>query len=429
MKFCQYIKPISISLSPNTEKDDVLLALKLLFQPWKWKENIKSRNSSVKCLEKEFRNYFDAKYVFSYNSGRTALMAILSSLSLSNEDEVLLQAFTCNAAVNPIIWSNLKPVFVDCDEKNFNIDCEDLKRKITPKSRVVVVQHTFGLPLEMDKISEICRARDLILIEDCAHSLGAEYKQRKAGIFGKAAFFSFSRDKIISSVYGGMAITNDAKLAEKLLEFQEKISEPSCFWIGQQLLHPVFMNWLILPCYRFFGKYLLVLFQTLKILSKAIHKKEKQGEKPDYFPKKMPEALASLALNQFKKLERFNEHREKIAGFYFEKLRNSEFELPLKFENGKQAWLRFTIKHCQAHQIIKQARRKNLLIGDWYMGPIAPKDTNLEKMGYIFGKCPNAEKLAKITLNLPTHINIGLNDAQKIIDFLLEYKNIKNIKI
>jgi len=415
MKFCQGFKPISISLSPNTEKDDIDLALRLVSKPEEWKEGEK-----IKELEEEFKKYLGVKYAFSFNSGRSAFLAILNSLNLKGDNEILLQAFTCNAVPNPIIWSGLKPVYVDCDEKTFNIDIEDLKKKITKKSRVVVVQHTFGLPVDLDEILEICRKNNLILIEDCAHSLGAEYRGKKVGTFGKAAFFSFSRDKVISSVYGGMVVTNDDNLAQKIRKFQEKIDFPSNFWIFQQLLHPILMNYLILPTYSILGKYLLLSFQWLNILSKAVHWKEKRGRKPDYFPKRLPNALASLALSQFKRIDKFNEYRRGIAEFYYENLKNFRFKLPPKFNDRKQIFLRFTIKHPKARQIIKEAWRKNLLIGDWYDKVIAPHDTKLEKMKYQSGSCPKAEKLAQTTFNLPTHINISKEDTQKIVNFLKE---------
>lgn len=414
-------------MSPNTEKDDIQLAFKLLFQPWHWKkENLTNYPGGEKVkflsqLEEKFKKYLEVKYAISFNSGRSALMAILNSLGLEKGNEVLLQAFTCNAAVNPIIWSDLRPVFVDCDEKTFNIDLEDLERKITKNSKVLMVQHTFGLPADMDEILKICRKSNLILIEDCAHSLGAEYKGKKVGTFDKAAFFSFSRDKVISSVYGGMAVTNDDNLAKKLEEYQEKIGYPSYFWIKQQLLHPVLMNWLILPTYQPFGKHLLILFQWLQILSKAVHWKEKRGRKPGYFPKKLPNALAILALNQFKKLENFNKHRKEIADFYYNELKDSSFELPPDPEDRKQVFLRFTIKHSKAHEIIKRAWQKNLLIGDWYTTSIAPHDTKLEKIQYILDSCPKAERLSKETFNLPTHINISQKEAKKIIDFIKKY--------
>ena len=285
-----------------------------------------------------------------------------------------------------------------------------------------MVQHTFGQPSEMDEILEICRQHNLILIEDCAHSLGAEYKNRKVGTFGKAAFFSFSRDKVISSVYGGMAVTNDENLAKKIKDYQEKIGYPSNFWIFQQLLHPVLINLLILPTYRIFGKYLLILFQWLKILSKAVHWREKRGMKPAYFPKRLPNALAVLALNQFKKLEKFNNHRKEIAGFYAQELLNTKYQIQDTIYEKGNIFLRFPVRHEKAHKIIRQAWRKNLLIGDWYTSPIAPHDTKLNKMGYIFGSCLKAEKLAKETLNLPTHINISKEEAQKIVKFLKTWR-------
>lgn len=411
LNICQYFRPISISLSPNVEKDDVLLALKLIFKSWKWK-----RGDAIERLENQFKEYFGVKHAISFNSGRSSFLAILNSLGLEKGDEVLLQAFTCNAVSNPIIYNNLKPVYVDVDEKTFNIDIEDLKKKISPQSRVLMVQHTFGLPDKIDEILEICRENNLILIEDCAHSLGADYKNRKIGTFGRAAFFSFSRDKVISSVYGGMVTTNDEVLARKIKEFQEKINYPSYFWILQQLIHPILINYLILPFYRFFGKYLLVLLQELHILSKAVHSKEKRGMMPSYFPKRMSNSLAILALNQFRKLDKFNIHRKEIAEFYYQELKDTSFDLPIKYDG--QIFLRFTIKHSKAHQIIKQGRRKNILIGDWYDKVIAPYDTKLEKIGYTLGSSPKAEKLSKITLNLPTHINISKKEATKVVNFL-----------
>ena len=446
IKTCQVFKPISISLSPNIERDDIWLALKLIFKPWKWK-----KDRAIEELENQFKNYLGVKYAFSFNSGRSAFLAILKSLGLGSEKEVLLQAFTCNAAANPIIWAGLNPVYVDCDENDFNIDVEDLKRKITPKSKIVVVQHTFGLPANISEVLEICQQNNLILIEDCAHSLGAKYRGKKIGLsveasakvgtFGKAAFFSFSRDKVISSVYGGIAVTNDPSLAEKLQQTQDKFKHPSCCWVLQQLCHPPFMQFKVLPFYNFFkiGKIILILSQKLHILSKAVHWKEKRGKMPSYFSKKMPNALALLALNQFKKLDRFNEHRKEIAKFYFknlspynsesrfssgargsyfENLRGSDFELPQIPAGREHIFLRFTVKHPNAHQIIKMAWKKNLLIGDWYTSPVAPDDTKLDALKYKLGSCPKAEKLSKITLNLPTHINISKNKAQKIIDFL-----------
>ncbi|OGZ26838.1 MAG: hypothetical protein A2365_01415 [Candidatus Nealsonbacteria bacterium RIFOXYB1_FULL_40_15] len=410
-------RPISISLSPNVEKDDVKLALRTMLKPWIWKGG-----KDVLLLENRFREYLKAKHAISFNSGRSALMAILKNLGLREGDEILSQAFTCNASVNPVIWLKLKPVYVDCSD-DFNMDTEDLKRKITPKSKVLIIQHTFGNPAEMDELLEIAEANNLIIIEDCAHSLGSEYKGKKTGTFGKASFFSFSRDKVISSVYGGMAVTNDDNLAERIRK--ENVSFPGLGWIFQQLLHPVLLSYLILPVYNFvdLGKAFLVFSQALHILSKAVHWKEKRGERPSYFPKKLPNVLAKLALNQLEKLDKFNNHRKKIADYYEDFLKESSFVLPEISSSAKPVFLRYAVKHKKAHEIIYEAWNKhNILIGDWYTSPIAPEDTSLEKMQYVSGSCPNAERLSKITLNLPTHINIKEGELERISNFLNKYK-------
>jgi len=412
------IKPISISLSPNTEQDDIWLAFKLIFQPWRWK-----KGPELDQIEQEFEGYLGTKNAYAFNSGRSAFLAILHALELKEGDEILLQAFTCNAVPNPVMWSGLRPVYVDCNEDDYNIDTEDLERKITQKSKAVVVQHTFGLPAAMDKVVELCQRRNLILIEDCAHALGAEFQGQKVGTFGKVAFFSFSRDKVISCVYGGMVATDDDELAAKVREFQNKVGNPSFFWIWQQLLHPVGMNWGILPLYGIFGKYALVAAQQLHILSKAVHWKEKRGKQPGYFPKRLPNALAALALQQLKKVDRFNEYRRDVAGAYYESLKQSSFQLLPEFQERKNIFLRFPIKHLKAHKIIKKAWARNLLLGDWYTSPVAPDDTQLDKMEYKTGSCPTAEKLSRITLNLPTHINISKKNAETIIGFLNEYGN------
>jgi len=431
-------KPISISLSPNTEKDDIALAFKLLFQPWLWQKGMMEirsrgplpggrREGRSPSIEEEFKKYLGVKYAVSFNGGRAGLMAILEAIEIKPGDEVLLQSFTCNSAVNPILSRGAKPVFVDIDS-TLNLDPEDLKKKITSKSKAVMIQHTFGWPTQIEEISKIAKENNLYLIEDCAHSLGAKYKAKFCGTFGDAAFFSFGRDKIISSVFGGMAITNNQKIGEGIKEFRNKLDYPSNFWIFQQLLHPILINYLILPAYglnQYLGRVLLGFFHQLQILSKAVYKKEKKGEIPQCFPKCLPNALAILALNQFKKLERFNEHRREIAAFYQDALKNTNFVLPLAKEGGNRTptFMRYPIlTNLNTDKTLSQARKRKIYLDDgWRKSPIVPPDTEIKKMEYTFGSCPKAEKVANSIVNLPTHINISEKEAEIIINFLKKY--------
>lgn len=417
-------KPIFTSLAPNEERDDQKIVFKLFFSPDKWKEG-----KAIEKLEKRLKRYLGARYIIFFNSGRSAFLAILHSLGFKKGDEVLLQAFTCNAAVNPIFWSGLTPVFIDCD-KSFNLDPQDLERKVTPKSKAVVIQHTFGQPANIKEIKKIAKKNNLFLIEDCAHSLGAEYNGKRIGTFGDAAFFSFSRDKIISSVYGGVVATNNKEIFERIKKYHKKLKYPSYSWILQQLLYVILAPNIVIPSYRFpsLGKKILQFFHISRILSKAVQRKEKKGERPSYFPTRFPNALSILAINQLEKLEKFNKYRKKIAKIYLKELeKDKRIEFQLSFRESKRTYMRFPVlvpKDIDTDKILEKFRKERIFLDDgWRKSPIVPLDTDLTKMKYRIGSCPKCEEISQRIINLPTHINLSEEDAKRISKLL---KNILN---
>ena len=417
-RYCQG-KPISVSLSPNTQKDDVLLALNMIFKPNKWQEG-----TAIKELEESFKKYLGIKFAYSFNSGRSSLEAILNAFGIGSGDEVLVQAFTCNAAINPILKVGAKPVFVDIDP-TLNLSVEDLKKKITPKAKAVMVQHTFGWPADLAEIKKFCQENKLYLIEDCAHALGARYQDKLCGLFGDAAFFSFGRDKIISSVYGGMAVTNDPGIAKKISEFYDRISYPSRAWTLQQLLHPVLMNYLVLPLYDCLkvGKIFLGIFLNLKILSKAVVGSEGKGRLPGYFPKRLPNGLAVLALNQFKKLDSFNRHRKEIVEIYRNGLSKNRFVQPFAIwdkQINEPVFMKYPIFAADPIKILKIMKENRIYLNDgWRGSPVVPPSSCLGVFGYKKGSCPKAEQISQKILSLPTHINISPEQAKEIIGLLL----------
>lgn len=437
--------PIAISLSPNTEPEDVRRAFSLLLNPFHYR--IKNQESQIKSLEREFKKYFDVPFAWSFNSGRSALYILLKALAIGHGDGVLVQAFTCNAVPNPVLWAGADPVYVDIERGAYNIDPADLERKITPRTKALVIQHTFGIPADLERILPIARAHGLFVIEDCAHALGGTYGSRKQeagsreiennnmkstsylmpdarygkiGTFGDAAFFSFGRDKVISSVYGGMLITKDAKLAEKIDAEYKKLLFPSLLWVFQQLLHPIIFA-VALPLYGTgLGKFIIWCAQKLHLLSKAVTAKERAAGKPDYFPRRLPETLANLALSQFKRLEKFNAHRKTIANYYKERLLDTSYQLP-DTSCHDPVWLRFPIQHPRASEVIAAARKKGIYLGDWYREVIAPAGTDFASMRYQTGSCPVAEETAKRIINLPTYPRCSLFEAKKVIGFLARF--------
>lgn len=405
-------RPIAISLSPNTEREDVLLAIKLIFSPW-----VNLGNNYIKNLEQWFRQYFNVSFAISFSSGRAAFLATLKSLGVGKGDEIIIQAFTCAVVPDMIIALQAKPVFVDVDE-SLNIDPKDFENKITKKTKAIVVQHTFGISADLKKILSIAKKNKIIVIEDCAHTIGGMHQGKKIGTFGKISFFSFGRDKAFSSVFGGMAITNDENLGKKIRAFQKQLKNQSIFWVWQQLLHPIAFS-IILPLYNIYiGKLILVFLQKSRLLSFPVSKKEKEGKMDMNFIKKNSNCLSCLALYQLKRLNKFNKIREEISKVYIEGLKDQKFIIPV---SDAIPFLRFPILIEKRDDILNLLKRKGIYLGKWYSNVIDPEKTNLNNVFYRKGFCPKAEYISKRILNLPTYPTFKKSEAKKIITLLNKY--------
>lgn len=407
-------RTINIALSPNNTWHDTLEALAQLVLPWNWW--LWKRGRAVEILEEHFARYHGVDRAYAVGSGREALYVILKALNLNPGDEIILQSFTCMVVVNSIVWSGLTPVYCDIDE-SFNLNPEKLESIINSKTKAVIVQHTFGIPAKLEKIRKICRERNLILIEDCAHAMGAMINGKKVGTMGDFGFYSLGRSKVISAVSGGIIICNNNKFLPELEREYAKLKGLPTGLIFQNLMHPLICS-LAKATYGWgFGKILMVAGQKLKLLSFEVNKAEKQGVMKSPFPCQMPNALAKLALIQFSLLNKFNGHRRKLAKKYFEKLKG-DFELidPAKFPGA--IFLRYPVLVKNPAKILKAAKQKGIILGDWYNVPVAPSDINEHKSGYRKGNNPHTESICRQVINLPTQQNISEMDADRIINLL-----------
>jgi perosamine synthetase len=402
---------IFTSVSPNTEHDDIFRAWRMLFTPWRWK-----KGNYVAALEESFKTYFDVPHALSFQSGRNSLYAILSALNVEKDSEVLLQAYSCVAVPGPVLWAGAQPVYVDSLDDS-TMSPEDLEKKITPKSKVLIIQHTFGIPAHITELLAIAKKHNLFVIEDCAHALGGDYAGQKLGMFGDAAFFSFGRDKIISSVFGGMVITRNSEFAEKVKQIRNSFAMPRLWYVKQQLVHPIIMS-IAKPLYDLgIGKAIIATALKLGLISKAVEKTELDGGKPSFFKQVLPNGLAYLAFHQFQKLDLYNEHRKSIASYYAANLKK-EIAKPTIAPTLFPVYLRYTILVPDPKTLISEARKNNIELGDWYTTAIAPKNVEEKSVGYNASMCPNAERLAKLSVNLPTHISISLKNVKTIVEYI-----------
>lgn len=173
---------------------------------------------NVNKFEEELAHYVGAKYGAALSAGTAAIHMALKALDVKEGDIVFCSTLTFSATANPIIYQNATPVFIDCDRETWNMDPEALKKAFEkyPNPKAVVIVHLYGTPAKMDEIMKICNEHNVPLVEDAAESLGATYKGKQTGTFGKYGIFSFNGNKIITTSGGGMLVSDDEERIQKV---------------------------------------------------------------------------------------------------------------------------------------------------------------------------------------------------------------------
>ncbi|MBU4347184.1 DegT/DnrJ/EryC1/StrS family aminotransferase [Patescibacteria group bacterium] len=178
--------------------------------------SIYNKSDIFEKFENLFCKYQKRKYALLFNSGTSAIHAMFVALNLKPGDEVICPVYTFYATVTPLLFTGAIPIFCDIDE-NGNINPYEIEKKITKKTKAVVITHMWGIPCQMDKILEICRKNRLVLLEDCSHAHGAEYKGKKLGSFGDLSAWSLQGQKILTGGEGGVLTTNNKEYYDRAL--------------------------------------------------------------------------------------------------------------------------------------------------------------------------------------------------------------------
>lgn len=184
-------------------------------------------NGYVGLFEKEFARYIKRKHAVAVCSGREGMELLLEAYGIGSGDEVIFPAYTLKDLIILAMAKGIKPVLVDIKEDTFNINVGLIEEKITPKTRAIIATHIFGAPCDIKRIMTLAKRHNLIVIEDCAHSLGSEMEGKKTGSFGDAAFFSFESTKSINTYGGGIIVTDDDRIIFHLRARMETFPCPS----------------------------------------------------------------------------------------------------------------------------------------------------------------------------------------------------------
>ena len=181
---------------------------------------ISSKGKFIGEFEQAFADYVGVEHATTVSNGTVAIHLALLALGIGPGDEVIVPTLTYIASVNAIAYTGATPIFVDSLLDTWQMDPEDVKKKVTVRTKAVMAVHLYGHPCAMGSLKEICQENDLFLIEDCAEAIGSLYKGKHVGSFGDIATFSFFGNKTITTGEGGMVVTNDHTLYERAVHFK-----------------------------------------------------------------------------------------------------------------------------------------------------------------------------------------------------------------
>ena len=331
----------------------------------------------VKSLEEEIANFCQVKFAIGVASGTDALELALRAVGVKMGDEVITSPFTFIATTEAISQLDAKIVFADINLDSYNIDPEKIKKRITPKTKAIVPVHLYGQPCQMDGLMKIAGENNLSVIEDCAQAIGAEYRGRRVGAFGVASCFSFFPSKNLGCYGdGGMVVTNDEQIAEKIRMLRVHGSK-----------------------------------------NKYLHLLEGRNSRLD-------EIQAGILRVKLKYLNRWNEQRkEKAQGyseFFLKSGLTNNIVIPKIIEQAKSVFNLYVIRTKQRDELFNFLKAKDIFTAIHYPLPLHLQEVYAE-LGHKLGDFPNAELAAREVISLPLYPEITLEQINSVVEAIKDF--------
>ncbi|KGR76468.1 UDP-4-amino-4,6-dideoxy-N-acetyl-beta-L-altrosamine transaminase [Ureibacillus sinduriensis] len=336
-------------------------------------------------FEQAIAQYVGSKFAVAFCNGTAALHAACHAAGIETGDEVVTTPITFAASANCVRYVGGTVVFADIDPQTYNIDPIEIEKKITSKTKAIIPVDFTGQPADMDKIMEIAKKHNLIVIEDGAHSLGAEYKGRKVGTLADMTMFSFHPVKPITTAEGGVIVTDNEDFYRKLQLFRSHGIEKTPYSIEQG-------DW----------------YYEMTELG---------------YNYRMTDIQAALGLSQLKKIESFIKGRNEVAEIYNNAFKgNPNLVIPSQLEGTKSGWHLYMIQlKCtkSRKEVFQKMRDRNIGVHVHYI-PVY-WHPYYQKLGYEKGICPIAEHWYSNVLTLPIHPSLRKNEIEFIINSFKEF--------
>jgi perosamine synthetase len=374
------------------------------------------RGPAISEYERAFADRIGVRFAVSFAAGRVGLYGVLRCLGIGRGDDVLLPVPTHIVVANAVRYTGARPVYVDVDLATYNMDAVQAADRVTPQTKAIVLQHTFGIPADLDAIVGLAESHGLALIEDCVHALGATHHGRPVGSFGRAAFFSTEETKTISTTMGGMVVTDDAELARSLLAFQQACAWPSLSLAARYLLKLVTWHVLTEPRVHRFSRAGYELIVERHPLPLPTVEDELLGLRPARYEERLSNGQAAVGLQQLRQLDANLDHRRSISALYSELVARRGLRGPSVSIDSEAAFVRYPI-WVRDRPAVERALAPRAVPGTWFTSvleeAISPRYGDYED-----GSCPRAELAATHLYNLPTHPRVRPEDAVALVDAL-----------
>jgi perosamine synthetase len=369
--------------------------------------------------------------VHTFWKGRVALYGTLKVLGVGTGDYVIVPGYTGFTVPSAICFTGARPLYVDIDPQTYNLSLETIKAACRVHGeagvKAIVIQHTYGIPADVEPIVAWARERGIATIEDCAHIWGSRYRDargiwREVGTMGDAAFFSSQWNKPVSTGLGGWVGVRDPELDAGLRRFHDReCVSPSWSEVlllaGQVAARKIFssyrMYWLAFSTYQY-------LYMRGFLVIGSSTPGEFMCVRPPAYAKRMSSFQQWLLKRQLSKTW-IQAHRRRLRQVYDRALAAAGLTPLVAPENVDPVLLRYPVRVRDKARVLAEARRRWIELGDWYKNPVqAERDSDVELFGYRWGMCPEGERATREVVNLPMHSQVTEETARQSVDFLTE---------
>lgn len=355
---------------------------------------------------------------FAFWKGRVALYALLKALGIGPGDEVIVPGYTCVMVPGPVLYVGARPVYVDIEPEFYTTPAAAVAAAITPRTKAILVQHTYGFAAPVAEIRRLADQRGLTVIEDCCHTFGGRVDGRLLGTLGHAAFFSGQWNKPFTTGLGGLALVQDADLAARVRAAQATYPLPSrkaAFMLAAQIL---VYECVIYPSTTALATRLFRWMTKKGLVVGSATKAEFEPMMPaDYALAAIP-VQCRLGRREVQRIGANMARRNHATQRYLEELPRLGYHVPTMPANWDTPLLRFPVRVANKAEALAQAARHGVEIGSWFECPLHPIETNQPAFCYFDGTCPVAERAAREVINLPTHRRVGNRAIDRSLAFM-----------